>query len=86
MAMTLTKQVTIEWDNIPSQESTYIDARNEFLARMILADKTDGVWTGNSTSTTRKFSDQAAVDEFLLFVAANNDGVRNIVSQTVIDI
>jgi hypothetical protein len=86
MAITLTKQVTVEWDNVPSQESTYVDARNAFLQRMIAEGKTDGVWTGNSTSTTRSFSDQGAVDEFLAFIATNNAGVRNIVSQTITDI
>ena len=86
MAITLTKQVTLEWDNAPSQDPTYVNARNTFIERITIEGKTDGTWSGNSTSTTRKFLDQSAVDEFLVFVTANNDGVRNLVSQTITDI
>jgi hypothetical protein len=85
MALILTKKITVVWDTPSSTDPERIAVRDALIDRLVDEGKTNGLWQGDATTTTRSFVDQASAEEWLAAVIANNPD-RTLLSQTVVDL
>ena len=86
---TYTKRVTIKYASDADRDgpSAFTDARFSKGQEMTTAGKTDGIVScGVNSSTTRKFTDQTAAEEYLNFIleSAQANGVT-IVESSITD-
>jgi hypothetical protein len=65
MALTLTKKVTCIWSEPPNTDTAYRDAREGYINQCIADGITNGVWEGDTLTSIRYFTDQAAAEKFL---------------------
>lgn len=87
MALILTKQLiyTFDTETTPQMLELSGAARDAFISQMVVDEKTNGIWSGDSVSNRRDFVDQAAAEEFLAATISWNPG-RTIVSSSITDI
>jgi hypothetical protein len=65
MALTLTKKVTVIWGSIPEPSAEWQVAKEQYIAECVAQGITDGVWTGDWTTSSRCFTDQTSAETFL---------------------
>ena len=85
MELTLTKRVFVVWDGPAATDLEFLANRDAFIDKLVVEGKTNGQWIGTARTTIREFTDQAAAEEWLAWVVANNVG-RTLISQSITDI